>query len=223
MMTVVDSSFVLALLTAAGTVAAAVAALRTARTSRQELIKRLSYDQQLKQPNLVLSSLDIDHIDRDRVYTKYDHDYKGPVGSYETKFRLTAELTNLGQFPVYVKSISTPQHHQQVELLAVKTEDKYEQRGFSIAPNTSESRSLEISINVPSYQDAEDVILFSFHYGPTAKKMHRLEVKVSASSYTAAAIRHGMLYVEHGDGVDEQLFWLDLMEFWHEEMDEAEL
>ncbi len=53
--------------------------------------------------------------------------------------------------------------------------------------------------------------------------MLRLEVKVSASSYTASAILHGTLYVEHGDEVDEQLFWLDLTEFWHEEMDEAEL
>lgn len=191
--------FTIAVVTAIGTVGAAGAALWTTQVSRRALTKQLDREQELKQPNLVLSSIGIEVKEFD--YKEYDRFYNNPAGRYVCTFRLDAQLTNLGEFPIYIKKISTSLPHRQfIHLIKVGTDDEYDERGFLIPPNESVRRALEFSSLIPTYKETiEGPITIFFQYGPTAKKLHSLELQVDVLTYDSDHALEGELNIRNDD------------------------
>lgn len=191
--------FTIAVVTAIGTVGAAGAALWTTQVSRRALIKQLDREQELKQPNLVLSSI---RIEADEFnYNEYDHYYKNPAGRYVGTFVLNAQLTNLGEFPIYIMKISTSLPYQPfISLLKVGTDDEHDERGFLIPPNESVRRALKFSSLIPTHKETiKGLITIPFQYGPTAKKLHLLELQVGVISYDMDHTLEAELTVRNDD------------------------
>lgn len=162
-----DKEFTVAVIVAIGTVGAAGAALWTTQVSRKALDNQLSREQELREPNLKLSSFKIEqHAD----------------------YKLHAELTNLGQFPIYVEDISSHSSGIHFTLITVGTDDKPDEWGFLIPPNESVRRLIVFS-NSGGLDGVSGTLVFAFQYGPTAKKLHYLELGVNvAPDYDAVNV-----------------------------------
>lgn len=124
--------------------------------------------------------------------------YKENEGRYEGTFRLNIELTNLGEFPIYVRQISTTLGWGLIWLVKLGTDNEYEKRGFLVPPNASVRRILECRSPIPN--EGEEALQgsfsYSFQYGPTAKKMHLLEPRVSIISYDMDHVLEGEMNIE---------------------------
>ncbi len=175
-----DRNFAITVVTAIGTIGAAGAALWTTRLSHETLDRQLSHEQGLKQPNLRLSDIKVEQ--KGHTDNQFEN---GDKGRKRGAFRLHIELTNLGEFPIYVVRSSTSNTSKlsdllflsSLQLVKADTNDEYENRGFLVPPNTSVRRMFDLDSDIPSYNEAIDVVLtFFFEYGPTAKKLHQLEL-----------------------------------------------
>ena len=192
-----DRNFLLAVITAVGTVGAAGAALWTTRLSRETLNSQLDQNRQLRQPNLVLSDLNI--IKKKYEYSENDYHFNNPAGRYHGEFELDAELTNLGEFPIYVKGVSISSKLVFIHLLKSGADGEHDDRGYLIPPNVSVRRSMILSSPIPYGADFIGSALISFQYGPTARKVHHLELDISIYTYDEDHVLVGYLTVKHGD------------------------
>jgi uncharacterized membrane protein len=195
-----NRDFALAIVTAAGTVGAALAALWTTRLSRETLDRQLSYEQELKQPNLVLSSINIE-VGK-YTYSEKDPYYNNIAGRHMGSFKLDAQLINLGEFPIYVKEVSSSIPASSPSLSKKGTDDKYDTRGFLLSPNTSVQCILEFPSIIPTHDETvEGQLTVSFQYGPTARKIHFLDLQVSIHTVDADHVLEGELTVKDGDEI----------------------
>lgn len=187
---------ILAFLTAIATMAAAGAALWSAYLLSQTVRQQNERDWELKQPNLVVSGLEI----YDLAFEHFEDE-----GRYAGKFGFDAELTNLGQFPIYVIKVFSENpssyfmsgHVRKLDEegnLSFEDDTTYINsydwlgHGFLIPSNVSVKTKFAITSPIPNPHEVEGQVQVTwmkvaFQYGPTAKQIYHLKLDVYLQIY----------------------------------------